>query len=217
MFKLKFCIKFLFPFASQVFLFIWFVSVFFFLLQYFSFRFVSLLYFSFCFIFCFRIFLIAFFPFCVFLFASIRLRIGFKIFLLHFLFNSYMKSTFSLQSETSETNPSVRFDENNFASVSLSFASNRKRTAHPTRECSTSLTNLALLMGKNVQGTPQQLRDELVHWPLRASTTGITRQPMSFPTCGSCPARAACPAVNIRASSTATRRQPVIAESTRGC
>jgi hypothetical protein len=120
---------------------------------------------------------------------------------------------------TSKRNKSLRSlrREKNFVSVSLSLASNRKRTAHPTRECSTSLTNLALRMGKNVQGTPQQLRDELDHWPLRASTTGITRQPMSFPTCGYCPARAACPAVSTRASSTATRRQPVIAESTRGC
>jgi hypothetical protein len=64
---------------------------------------------------------------CFFRFASF-IRFA-SIFSLHFLFVLHMKSSFSLQSET---NPCVSFrSKKNIASVLLSFASNRKRTAHP--------------------------------------------------------------------------------------
>jgi hypothetical protein len=56
----------------------------------------------------------------------------FRLISLNFLFVSLMKSTVLIQREWSETSPSVWLrSEKNFTSVSHSFASNRKQTAHP--------------------------------------------------------------------------------------
>ncbi len=124
-------------FASMVFFLLCFASVFFFSLCFASVFFVSLqgqekkeaVFPSFCF----KIFFCAYFCFVSFaLLLSFRFVLLFSLRFAPFPFRFICKIYCFASKQNKETNPSVSlWSEKNLASVSLSFALNRKRTAHP--------------------------------------------------------------------------------------